>query len=371
MARPTPAANEWLVYILGAGASVPCGLPTMKDLWLRGLEEIEEQPLRFCMELWGSRFPGLDFEEALTWLLTHDEFDIPLLFTGNLASDARQLGIDWTPDLAPGMVRSILERLPEVAFTRMADLGRLGTYEALSRRIKSQVEAGAQVDVISFNWDTLFELAFEQVGTIDHYLAVQRPARGRPRIRLLKPHGSLGLTTCTNPSCIRDYARPTFASTRRDWYVARRPLSDPCPNCGQPRQPLIIPPNQWKTLPPEFMLLPKTMVGPRNVKDWYQGTWRLAYVALREATQTISLGYSWPASDFQARLQARQAFARGRHPLRVVTGAPAKGYEPDVWARAALRERVYRLFPNITAFRNSCTFDENGIEGFLTALNSA
>lgn len=145
-------------------------------------------------------------------------------------------------------------------------------------------------DVISFNWDTLFEMAATKAHVSVRYPADSRPEN--PYISVSKPHGSINLEACLNHRC------PMFGITHRDqisklygegaWYPVK------CRACHRYRE-LVL-------LAPTFIKEPHPALA-----DWHHYTLRSAYSAIATCKRIFIVGYSFPMTDYQFYLTFRNA----------------------------------------------------------------
>jgi NAD-dependent SIR2 family protein deacetylase len=309
-----------VVFVLGAGASAPDGVPLQRDLlpfiaasddpdlsrsWmgsgLRGFLDTW-----FGAELSSGCFPSL--EEVFGFLDYH-------------ISTGEALGEDW-PVEALGEIRRALVVCIHHAI-HVASNGHASTYRSFWERVGAM---NRNIGVVTLNYDALLETAFDPLypdkGLIDYcfplmnyenpkgipgfwwWIDPTRPVRiweGKipAPIRILKVHGSLNWKYC--PTCRGLLLTPWDTSIDLDdggfRWVEGPSCHEPetvrelrCPNDGTPFETLIVPPSHLK----------------RADHPVLSSIVSAAMRELRAARHVVFIGYSFPEAD----VYLRSVFAR-------------------------------------------------------------
>lgn len=264
------------VYVLGAGASAHAGHPLTCDLGATLIRWAEHHP----------------HPDSLTWPTKEElerEFengcDVESVFT------ALQVG---KRTVFQGRLRDMIcECFDAITESRNADL--------YKRLVRVGVEAGDIV--ITFNYDVSIELALREVGKwdlLDGYgFRIGDAARPSSLVRVLKLHESTSWLDLVVPGAHEGFRK-----------------SDPTAEGYGPRPSIL--PNHFKMFgypddvrDPFFvggapvrdgcMILPAADKNFEIRKEFWDGLWRQAEDALRDARQIVTLGYSMPVSDERAR----------------------------------------------------------------------
>lgn len=186
--RGEPLPKEWQwelgpierVYLVGAGASVHYGLPTLKRLTWEIVESLDQTDRDILLTAIRESFPGIemtsveqsvDYEELLNRLNPDALAYLELAGVSPPESSRRRAAL-----LAlQGLHDFVLDRCQRVA-------QQSGPFDALVKALDSRSI------IVSFNWDVLLELAVLRAGREYSYLP---PGLTRDGVLLLKPHGSI------------------------------------------------------------------------------------------------------------------------------------------------------------------------------------
>jgi NAD-dependent SIR2 family protein deacetylase len=360
-----------VLVILGAGASAPSGAPTFTNYSSLARRATRDPKARFALAVWSAYYDTFGLEDAITALRFHDRLGLRLPLFPGLKKRALKLRLGWGDDIDPAGLADLLERSVPETLAGTSDVKQVGQYERLADQLKETIDhlrerAANAVVVASFNWDTLFEIAAEGRIHLDttgvHYGQISPETYARAT--LLKPHGSLNYHVCLGTPACRKRAMIERAGNLREWYEDGEPTVSVCEACKRRRDLFIFPPHYNKELPSKYDETPGMTPGKVYIKEWYARTWRDVYNAAKRCKAVISLGYSWPASDYPMRVQFAQGMKLNRHKPRlfIVSGQATSSSE---WAdrHAALRERVQTLLPATDG--GGLTFAPVGIERFL------
>ncbi len=303
-------------YILGAGASCADGAPVQARLFNYYFEpfgltahpppeaELNERLRELFLAVFnldtagnaiaGALFPT--FEEVLGLLdLSHTSGDA-LLTTSGRPVDVEGARRDLTHLIALALYRSLVS---SSAMNHRTLAGKLH-------------EAGRLKDTtfLSLNYDILADNALSRVGgiDIDYGVAFAEDAGARagrrPRVPLLKVHGSLNWLYC--PACRRIRLTPNEKGVVRLVYT---PETAACPTCCTTQQAVIVPPTYFKNL-----------TSPHLAQVWLKAEHELAH-----CHRLVFCGYSFPEADiFFKYLLKRATIRRPRVEIVVVNDHPEK-----------------------------------------------
>lgn len=299
------------VFILGAGFSADAGAPVMrdflqraKDLWVDpgsgfsgGDREAFGRVFEFLYELRVAQAKMTLDIENIEHLFSLAEMDIEsgksdgslrrdliFLILRTLESSIRperlgrgRWGVGSTTGREPGTRRPIGVE---------AHYGEL--FAALASRRWRGGAHGVPPDgfcldtIITMNYDCFLDDALVRVGVRPDY---ELPGATYPgeftglgfRIGLLKLHGSANWLRCTSESCTGRIWISSGGPAGRLEYLNGRP----CPACGQPPEPVIVPPTWAKG----------------GHREMFAPVWRRALRVLQEAGRIFIIGYSMPNTD--------------------------------------------------------------------------
>jgi hypothetical protein len=289
------AAPIQRLYVIGAGASVPYGLPTLKSLTWELVESMDSERrgllLTVIREAYGrdvkSPSDSPDFEELLSRL---DRRSLSYLEGTGLG------GPDSPRHRAEEVALDQLRRFIRERCQRIAD--QLGPYDRLIHSLRP-----GEV-IVSFNWDVLLETAFLRAGRSFTYLPSERTRDGEAV--LLKPHGSINwfalldregleISTASN-------LRPVGDDLSLYLLYLSEPLSEPnfagCSSMVRAclsRTPAIVPPTTSKLLAVGGQ--PRDGFVEHGHTRAMKSIWARFKAALEEATEVVAIGYSLPGTD--------------------------------------------------------------------------
>lgn len=167
------------LYLIGAGASYPYGLPTLRTLLWDLCEYVERKEREILKQA---------IYEACGVTLEHPE-DSPDFEEFLNRVDARSLlylnkdKLETLLSLRPMAARIALEGLRKFIHQRSLSAAKQeGPYDHLVRSLNCDQA------VVSFNWDVLLEVAFRRVGREYTYLSTEL---SKDATLLLRPHGCI------------------------------------------------------------------------------------------------------------------------------------------------------------------------------------
>ena len=279
------------VYVIGAGASVPSGLPTLKRLTgelYKSLTGDDQKLFSAAVYESFSKRPddNPDFEELLNRL------DPQALF--------------YLVDTGLGGPNSDRQRAMRLALTALrhfirekclAVAGKPSPYD----RLVGPLDDGSTL--VSFNWDVLLENAFNRAGRAFSYLPKKR-SPGCPVI--LKPHGSinwfalldrelLDLAGDSNLDVLGDDLSDYMLYLKEPLAAIKFGSSGPFLRAALSKLPAIVPPTAAKIL----------SVGGVPRDDFVQAghvramtkIWSTFRSAVDRARELVVIGYSLPGTD--------------------------------------------------------------------------
>lgn len=279
--------SDKTIYILGAGFSVPAGVPTQGALLGKVLDaDNGEQLARFIRHVFGlnsQQARSLALEDVYTAIHRavsrnqaikgHDAAALQQLENALSQEIGHAINIDIRPDLdAEGYLVQFVHHLQQSARTNSCAVISLNWDILLDRRLGSSAP-GLQRTYIDYGTHCT------GLGNDDNRVKPALLARRdrEPVIPLLKLHGSLNWLIC--PQCERLYINWT-----RKIGLERHN----CRACRQDQiwlQPTIILPTFQKTLDTFH----------------YRHIWNQAATELSEASKLVFIGYSFPLADFDFR----------------------------------------------------------------------
>lgn len=295
------------VYIIGAGASVCYGLPTLKTLtWdlSQTLSEGDQKAfLDTVYESCGVRLTkpeeSPDFEELLNRLDPRALQYLEDTGLGGPNAPRRQAAT-----LALSALRAFIrERC-------LAAAEQSGPYDRLVQSLKDDST------VASFNWDVLLEHAFLRAGRPFAYLASQR-LQGRPL--LLKPHGSINwfalldrellvLAADSNLEALGDDLSHYMLYLTEPLAPIKFGSSSPFVKAALSQVPAIVPPTASKLL--SVGGSPRDGFVEAGHFRAMKAVWSTLKAALDKASDLVVIGYSLPGTD-AASVELLKHFAAG------------------------------------------------------------
>lgn len=296
------------VYIVGAGASVPYGLPTLKTLTWELAQTLSETNRKVFLdavfEACGVRLTrpeeSPDFEELLNRLDPRALLYLEDTGLGGPTASRRQAAA-----LALSSLRAFFrERCLAAAEQR-------GPYDRL---VSSLADDSL---VVSFNWDVLLEHAFLRARRSFAYLPTKRL---QGRALLLKPHGSINWFALLDRELLLVAADSNLEALGDDlshyMLYLTEPLatvnfgsSSPMVQAALSRVPAIVPPTA-----------PKLLSVGGSPRDGFvaaghframKAIWSTLKSALDRASDLVVIGYSLPGTD-AASTELLKSFAAGK-----------------------------------------------------------
>jgi len=348
-----------IVYILGAGFSVPNEIPQQNLLIEKAFEKDPGfyQDMRKFYEAFYLPTQRVT-PKAISKVSLEDIFS---LLDRSIKSAHRYRGFTVTDFI----------ELQNKLLSKLAIL--LGTYEPNSyvmkfaqKIIDKRMALGHdsdQISIISLNWDNLLDYAITKLSrsynrfgknvAIDycmydysfkkqfypslHYVpSIFRKRDGAYNIKLIKLHGSVNWNICQ--ACQKVYVENRFI----DYSNLVPPYKFICNSCK--------------------VNLEYFMISPTFMKDFQanhiKNIWHNAFIDLQEATKIIFIGYSFPLADFEFKIMLSQAIRREnieRDNIRVIDYSktnPEGSRERSSKAYTELKERYSSFFGRNVRFYN-------------------
>jgi hypothetical protein len=303
---------DYRCAFLGAGFSIPLGLPTTHDLWCLGLEPSA-----------GAIASGL--------LLADGQRNYPLRhFKANNIHDMELLLTTWDAYLETlasvypgdtGLPNTYREHyIANLAYhidercTNLLEKQSAKDLISILRNMRSRIP----LSVVTTNYDRVFERLLQQAGR--RYTYNSGNDIGIP---IYKPHGSVNWYEGQEGSRREDGWEAQPLHRLHDGAILNFEL-EPLPGIGEQPMPVIVPPTITKK---------------------YQGFLQLcllrAGTALRSAQRVLFVGYSFPIADLVLERFVRDTFSGDRSEQEIVY------VNPDAAAVARARE----LLPGHTDFQ--------------------
>ncbi len=282
------------VYIVGAGASVPYGLPTLKTLtW--DLCESLNGPDRSTFVDAVYEASGVELRNAET----SPDFE-------ELLNRLDPRALKYLEGTGYGGTDSSRTRAAEIAITALRLFVRdrclqvrekEGPFDRLAEQLTERTL------VVSFNWDVLLESALQRVGRQYTYLRTERSASAVP---LLKPHGSINwfalldrelllLAADSNLGCFGDDLSHYLLYVKDPLATIEFGSSNPFLKAALSRVPAIVLPTASKIL--SVGGEPRDGFVEQGHLRAMQAIWNAVKTALDEAKDLVVIGYSLPGTD--------------------------------------------------------------------------
>jgi len=309
------------VYLVGAGASVHYGLPTLKRLTWEIVESLDQTDRDILLTAIRESFPGIemtsveqsvDYEELLNRLNPDALAYLELAGVSPPESSRRRAAL-----LAlQGLHDFVLDRCQRVA-------QQSGPFDALVKALDSRSI------IVSFNWDVLLELAVLRAGREYSYLPAGLTRDG---VLLLKPHGSINWFALLDRELLSVDKRSNL------WVVGPNIGSYMCYKISPldpvdftktsveyvlSRTPAIVPPSATRVL--DVGGMPRDGFVAHGHDLTMQATWMTVAQAIGRARQLVVIGYSLPGTD-GATIELLKFFSRQaakRREVLVVDPNPA------------------------------------------------
>jgi NAD-dependent SIR2 family protein deacetylase len=300
------------VFILGAGASVQAGAPTM-NTFIKAAQEIKRGTARQKLHPKEQEYFDLVFKARTLLMHVHsksvlDIDNIESLFGAfDMAALLGRLGTlpDEEVQRLPTAVRYVIAKTIESRLTYVVNAGGLtlppvpyGGFADLIRDIN--LKDPGSVSVITFNYDIGLDYAFHlssmpfeyRCGVLNGLDPGKKQSPGA--IDLLKLHGSLNWGHCGKCLGVVPFQLEDFFAEyhwkagldkphSRTIEIATHLVQRSCPACGTQlsENPVIVPPTWNKG----------------NVHSGLSSVWRAAANHLEEAENVFIIGYSLPDTD--------------------------------------------------------------------------
>jgi hypothetical protein len=312
------------VYVLGAGASAPYGLPLLRSLTWELAQSLGRSSRTLFIsalhECFGQSPRGPhdspDFEEFLNRL-------DPRALRYLEAADAAKAS------LRPKAAELALRSLRTFIRDKCLSLAKChGPYDRLVQAINDDTI------VISFNWDVLLELAFRRARRAYSYFPSSNSASGSAL--LLKPHGSINWFALLQRQGIhitgRSNVRPIGNLSNFLCHIAE-PLQLPrfggrgtMLQASLATVPAIVPPAASKLL--SVGGVPGDGFVEAGHTSAMKAIWATASNALESAREIVIIGYSMPGTDAASIAMLKHAAAlRSRRLTHVFLVDPCKDVE--------------------------------------------
>jgi len=309
------------VYIMGAGASVPYGLPTLKTLSWDLAQSLNATDRNIFVgtirECFGKNLEkpedSPDFEELLNRLDPR-----ALLYLEDSGISGPESSRRKAAELALSGLRRFIQSRCSVVATQE------GPLDVLVRSIDETTL------LVSFNWDILLELALLRAGRSFCYLPSKHSGDA---VVLLKPHGSVNWFALLDRELLMISAGSNLGVIGDDLsnYLCylREPLQpvnfSACSPFVQPSLsavPAILPPTASKLL--SVGGIPRDGFVEAGHIRAMKSIWATIVSAFREARELVIIGYSLPGTD-AASIEALKFFAASRtatNPKRILIVDP-------------------------------------------------
>jgi hypothetical protein len=276
------------VIILGAGASVPAGAPTMMNFldqarYLRRHGLSDEDIPAFDAVLDSLRDLSGIYEKAYLDLNNLEEVfgAIEMAQLISKLADRRPAEIE---QLRQHFITLVVRTL-QLSITVEAAGAPPAAAGKLAAGISAAIDRGVDVSILTFNYDLVMEMALqtERLGYA-YGLAGEQPRPHKRVIPLLKLHGSVNWNWCDQCKMVYDARtfRHSYSRFEQRFVAASHPaeVHASCSYVPSPT-PVIVPPS-WD-------------------KSRYQGSlravWEQAATALGAADEIFVIGYSLPEAD--------------------------------------------------------------------------
>jgi hypothetical protein len=299
--RGEPLPKEWRwelgaierVYLVGAGASVHYGLPTLKTLAWELVESLDKADRSILLTAIRESFPGtemtsvnqsVDYEELLNRLNPDALAYLGLTGVSPPESPRRRAAFV----ALQGLHDFIVDRCRKVAH-------QTGPFDALVKA------ADARSIIVSFNWDVLLELAVLRAGREYSYLPPGLAADG---VLLLKPHGSINWFALLDRELLFIDERSNLWAIGQNigsYMCYKKSPLDPVDFSKTTveyclsRTPAIVPPSATRVL--DVGGVPRDAFVAHGHDLTMQATWLTVAQAIGRARQLVVIGYSLPGTD--------------------------------------------------------------------------
>lgn len=240
-------------------------------------------------------------------------------------------------------------------------------YKEISRYLTKELDGGNEPVIISLNWDTLIdeflfkcckgEDIFVDYGT-DYYNISNGEKVNRnidKKIKLLKLHGSINWLVCRN--CYKLFAQSDEILALS--VLMEKSNQNDCNFCEQYSRK-----NE----------LENSIITPTYIKNFerlhYKNIWRMAFNEISEADEIVFIGYSFPEADYELRYLFKRATELNTE-IKVVL---YKYNDPDYYKKKINGENIDDIINKLSlpakrylSFfkQNNITFNYKGIEDYF------
>lgn len=346
------------LIVFGAGASAPHGVPTFGGFEAEAgavLENVE--PYDQILSLWRGLYPMFNLEELFSFLSFQLKVKarIPVERYMGFGRDELEK-LSNGPYVQSGrlaiseVLSGLVEAIPIVIYQAGEPEGSTAYRDIANQCTILRQESGYRsVEILSFNWDTIFERFLIEGGVYPHYPEVYNQT-GVDWINVMKPHGSLNIEYCSNEGCSLEGELKRLGVDQESYSSTWAPTE--CMACGSDLVPLVLAPHFAKS--PPFL-----------VEDWYAKTWRQLYKGVQNATRVWVIGYSFPMTDHHAALTIQNALSINPNltHLEIVTR------EKDADDVFAFEKRITEYI-SPTGQEDKVCFEYDGVEGFANRCSS-
>jgi hypothetical protein len=384
--------NGKVVYVLGAGFSIPAGAPPQAQI-LGDIFSLHGEPGRTEKALATLRaFLQDDLRIDIAKIAEVPLEDIYTPFDRCIAdgtalksrtpAQLKKIREDLGYLISAAIARRITRRqdsAPPVG-TYIRDFARYIVAKAVKRaELAANATSSARakeydpLSIISLNWDILLDNAlhfaleqqtpgnvgdYDPFGVVDYCCYISSLDAGDPRIRsglwslgcrgynvkLLKLHGSMNWLQC--PNCQR-----LFVQFGLKQNILHRVGRDWCRHCKK---------SGYKNRLAGSLVMPTFLKDLTNFQ--IKLVWQNAGVELMEARKLVFIGYSLPHADFEF----RQLLSRMVHKNAVIEVVLYKGKGADARRRYEAEEERYRQFFG----ERKLIFHSSGVEDYVKTLTS-
>jgi hypothetical protein len=290
------------VFILGAGTSVHCHVPVMKDFLDEAYRLRRHTQVDLDREAFDLVFEAITVLNAVYAKSSLELRNVESVFAAfemaALFGRLGELGADRIRGLVPALKKVIIETIEATQLFRVAPqvfqestgmvlkkhIAPSAEYEAFADLIKDLAVAGHDVAVLTFNYDVGVDFALQQQPL--SYASALEEDPENVRVELLKLHGSLNWAQC--PQCKKVSIKPLRTvppvAEMGEYSASLRPSRGireiHCPG-NEREEPFIVPPT-WSKSEHYSAISP---------------VWRRAAQRLGEAENIFIIGYSLPDTD--------------------------------------------------------------------------
>ncbi len=295
-----------VTFLLGAGASVPSGIPTVDKL----LSELWKQAKRIGHEDldrlsgWCEEQKITNIEDLLTAAYISDfaaknRNIVALLgyffFSGDQNPSVRISEIDVS---SIGFLQDTLQTLFGLLTSTMISTGPNPTHKAIVDFIKDH----KNTSIITTNYDGCMDEALLKAGiglkdTIDS----ENEKNDIDVIKLTKMHGSINWAYCDSCQEVRQFDL-LFLKEIYEKDMLSYPVMGICKNCGGLRRPLLVPPLSFK-----FLMFPHLI-----------DIWNSARQSIEDADYLIIVGYSFSEADVYITKIISRSMAMNRNKKMII-----------------------------------------------------